>query len=108
MIGLRHSGRQVAGVAARRGSVMFEPWRRIAMAPQAEVVKARLGSDQNRRSATAVTTDASIAASPIVEIVMALNTVDLAVFVVRKVDCQRRRAPEYRLAQRQRSPWDHQ
>ena len=76
----------MAGVAARRRAVMFEPCRRIAMAAQAEVVKARLGTDPNRRSMAAVTTDAGLAAGPIAEIVMALDAVDLAMFVVRKVD----------------------
>jgi len=95
----------MAGLAARRRTVMFEFRGRIAMAPQAEVVKARLGTDQNRGSTAAVTADAGIAASPIGEVVMALDTVDFAVFVVRKVYRQPDRAPDYRLAQcQQRMP----
>ena len=86
MVGLRHSRGHMAGLAACRGAVMFEPCRRVAMAPQAEIMKARLGTDLNRRPTASVTTDAGIAASPIAEVVMALDAVDLAVFVVRKVD----------------------
>ena len=99
MIGLRHSWRHMAGLAAGCRAVMFELRRRVAMASQAEVVKARLGTDQDRRSAAAVTTDAGVAAGPIAEVMVTLDAIDLAVFVVRKVDCQRGRARGYRLAQ---------
>lgn len=98
----------MAGLAASGRAVMFELCRRIAMAPQAEVVKARLGTDQDRRSAAAVTTDAGIAAGPIAEVMVALDAIDLAVFVVRKVDRQRGRTPDYRLTQCQRRMRDHQ
>ena len=98
----------MAGLAARRRAVMFELCWRIAMAPQAEVVKARFGTDLDRRSAAAVTTDAGIAASPIAEVVVALDAIDVAVFIMGKVDRKRCRAPNHRLAQCQRSTRDHQ
>ncbi len=98
----------MAGLAAGRRAMMFEICRGIAMAAQAEVVKARLGTDMNRRPTATVAADAGIAAGTIAEVVMADDAVDCAVFVVRKVDRQRDRAPEHRLPQCQRCVRDHQ
>ena len=88
----------MAGFAARRGAVMFEPCGRIAMAAQAEVMKARLGSHLDSGPATSVTADAGFTASPVREVMVARDAVDFAMFVVRKVDCQGGRSPEQRLA----------
>ena len=58
------------------------------MTTETEVVKTRFGADLNDRAAAAMTTDARILAALIGEVVMTLNTVHRAMFVVRKAEDQ--------------------
>ena len=59
------------------------------MTTETEVVKARFGANLNVRAAATMTTDARIRAAPIGKVVMTLNAVHRAVFVVRKPEDQR-------------------
>ena len=59
------------------------------MTTETEVVKARFGADLNGSAAAAMTTDARIGTAPIDEVVMTLNAVHRAMFVVRKAQDQR-------------------
>lgn len=71
------------------------------MTTETEVVKARLGADLNGRAAAAMTTDARIVAAAIVEVVMALNAVHRAMFVVREPKDQRFTTTQERFTQGQ-------
>ena len=57
------------------------------MTPETELVKARLGTHPNG-AAAAMTTDTRVGAGPIGEVVMTLNTVHRAMFVVREAQDQ--------------------
>ncbi len=59
------------------------------MTTETEVVKARFGTDPNVSAAAAMTTDARVFTAPIEEVVMTLNAVYRAMFVVRKAQGQR-------------------
>ena len=59
------------------------------MTTETEVVKTRFGADLNDRAAAAMTTDARILAGPIDEVMVTLNAVHRAMFVVRKGEVQR-------------------
>lgn len=68
------------------------------MTAEAEVVKARFGADPKVRATTAMTTDAGIGTRAIDEVVMTLNAVHLAMFVVRKVHDQSLTSAQERLS----------
>ena len=78
------------------------------MTTETEVVKARFGADSNGSAAAAMTTDARIGTAPIGEVVMTLNTVHRAMFVVRKVEDQRLATAQERLTQGQNRATAHQ
>ena len=58
------------------------------MTTEAEVMKARLGAHPNGSTAAAMTADTRVATGPVDEIVMTLNTVHRAMFVVREAQDQ--------------------
>ena len=74
----------MTGVAPRDWPVTDQVRRRVAMTPETKVVKARFGTDPNGSAATAMTTDTRLGTALIGEVVMTLNTVHRAMFVVRK------------------------
>jgi hypothetical protein len=69
------------------------------MASEAEIVKACLGAGTKVGAAAAVTADARTRSASIGEVVMALDAVHLAMFVVRKAQNQRLTAPYERLTE---------
>ena len=74
----------MAGVASRDRPVASEVRGRLAMTTETEVVEARFGADPNGSAGAAMTTDARILAGPIDEVMVTLNAVHRAMFVVRK------------------------
>src|SRR3974390_2568507 len=78
------------------------------MTTKNEVRKARFGSDPNVSAAAAVTTDAGVRTAPIDEVVMTLNAVHLAMFVMRKAQDQRLAAGQARFTQGQSRATTHQ
>lgn len=93
--------RRMAGVAPSDRPVTGQVRRRVAMTTETEVVKARFGADPNGSAAAAVTTDARIATALIGEVVMTLNAVHRAMFVVRKAQHQRFTTAQERFTQGQ-------
>lgn len=91
----------MAGGAPRDRPVAGQVRRRVTVTPETEVMKARFGADPNGGAAAAMTTDTRIATGPISEVVMTLNAVYRAMFVVRKAQDQRLATAHKRLAQRQ-------
>jgi len=91
----------MAGVAPRDRPVTRQVRRGVAMTTETEVVKARFGADPNGRAAAAMTTDARIGTAAIGEVVMTLNAVHRAMFVVRKAQGQRLTTTQERFAQGQ-------
>ena len=71
------------------------------MTTEAEVVEACFGADPNGSAAAAVTTDTRIGTAPIDEVVMTLDTVHLAMFIVRKAEDQWLTPAQDRFTQRQ-------
>jgi len=71
------------------------------MTTETEVVKARFSADPNGSAAAAMTTDARIGTAPIDEVVMTLNAVHFAMFVMRKAQHQRLTTPQERFTQGQ-------
>jgi hypothetical protein len=71
------------------------------MTTETEVVKARFGADSNVSAAAAMTTDARVRTAAIGEVVMTLNAVHRAMFVMRKVEHQWLAAAQKRFTQRQ-------
>ena len=69
------------------------------MATETEIVKACLGAGTKVGPAAAVTADARAGPASISEVVMALNAVHLAMFVVRKAQDQRLAAAYERLTE---------
>ena len=79
----------MADVAPGNRPVTAQVRRGIAMTAETEVMKACFGADFNGCAAATMTTDARILAAQIGEVVMALNAVHRAMFVVRKPEDQR-------------------
>ena len=96
--------RHVAGVAPgdRPVAVTAEVRRRLAMTAETEVMKARFCADTKIGATAAMTTDTRARPAPIGEVVMTLNAVHLAVFVVGKLQGQPLTTPHARLAKRER------
>ena len=78
------------------------------MTTEAEVVKARFGAHPNGSAGATMTTDARILAGSVDEVVMTLNAVHRAMFVVRKPEGQRLTTTQERFAQGQGRPSPHQ
>jgi hypothetical protein len=97
------STRGVAGVAAGDRPVTVEVGRRVAMTAETELMETGFGPDPDGHAAAAVTTDAGIGAAAIGEVVMTLDAVHRAMFVVRKGERQRLAARHEGLAQGERS-----
>jgi len=86
-------------VASRHGPMTHEPRRRIAMATQAEVMKARLDTDAKIGPAAPMTTDAGTLAAAIEVVVMAQSAAHGAVLPVWEVQYKPLRARKQRLTQ---------
>ena len=71
------------------------------MATETEIMKTRLGADPNGSAAAAVATEARIFTAPIGEVVMTMNAVHRAMFVVGKTKNQRFTAMQERFTQGQ-------
>ena len=71
------------------------------MAPEAEVMEARLGPDHNSRTLTAMAADAGTFSASIGKVVVTHDAVHLAMLVVRKAQYQRFGSAHERLTQRQ-------
>jgi hypothetical protein len=71
------------------------------MTAETEVVKARFGADPDVDTAAAMTTDTRVGSAPIDEVVMTLNAVHRAMFVVRKSQDERLTTAQERFTQRQ-------
>ena len=67
----------------RHRTVMIEVGRRVPMTSKAEVMKTCLGAGAQVGAAAAVTTDAAAIPGAVGEVVMAVNTRDHTVLVVR-------------------------
>ena len=78
------------------------------MTTETEVVKARFGAGPNGSAAAAMTTDARIFTAAIGEVVMTLNAVHRAMFVVRKAQGQRLTTAQERFTQGQSCATAHQ
>ena len=78
------------------------------MTTEAEIVKARLGSDQQVWAAATVTTDARAGAASIGEAVMTQDAVHCTMFVVRKSQHQRIATTHKRFAHDQSRAVAHQ
>ena len=91
----------MAGVAPSDRSVTGQARRGVAMTTETEVVKARFSADPNGSVAAAMATDARIATALIGEVVMTLNAVHRAMFVVRKAQDQRLTTAQERFTQGQ-------
>jgi hypothetical protein len=100
--------RRMAGVAPCHRSLTGQVRRGIAMTTETEVVKARFDTDPNISAAAPMTTDARIVTRAIREVVMTLNAVDRAMFVVREVEDQRLATAQERFTQSQSRAIAHQ
>jgi hypothetical protein len=78
------------------------------MTTETEVVKARFDTDPNISAAAPMTTDARIVTRAIREVVMTLNAVDRAMFVVREVEDQPLATAQERFTQSQSRAIAHQ
>jgi len=78
------------------------------MTTKTEVMKARFGAGPNGSAAAAMTTDARIFTAAIGEVVMTLNAVHRAMFVVRKAQGQRLTTAQERFTQGQSCATAHQ
>ena len=74
------------------------------MTTETEVVKTRFRADPNHRPAAAMTADARLLAAPVDVVVMTVNALHGAVFVVREVYGEPLTTAQERLAHRQRHP----
>ena len=90
----------MTGTATRDRPGAGQVRRGIAMTTETEVVKTRFRPDPNRRAAAAMTADAGLRAAPIDVVVMTLNALHGAVFVVGKVYGEPFSAAQERLAHR--------
>jgi len=78
------------------------------MTTKTEVMKARFGAGPNGSAAAAMTTDARIFTAAIGEVVMTLNAIHRAMFVVRKAQGQRLTTAQDRFTQGQSRATAHQ
>ena len=78
------------------------------MTAETEVVKARFRADADRGAVAAMTTDARVGTAPIGKVVMTLNAVHLAMFVVGKAQHQWLTTAQERFTQRQGGAGTHQ
>jgi hypothetical protein len=98
----------MADLASGSGAMVHQMQRGIAMATQAEIMKARFAPDLNPGRSAPMASDARPLPAPIHEVVMTLNAVHRTVFFVGKIQRQRYAARHQRLAQLQRRSGVHQ